>query len=58
MQIVIGSIVTHPLFQGPGTVVKINKEENGKEIFEVFWQSHGRNGFHSVTNLKLITENQ
>jgi len=50
----IGSIVTHPLFVGPGTIVQIHKD-NGLDIFEVFWQSMNRNGFHSNKSLRLMT---
>jgi hypothetical protein len=54
MVIKIGSIVTHPLFQGPGTVMMIH-EDNGKKIAQVFWQSMLRDGFHTLDHLQLIT---
>ena len=56
MKINVGSIVTHPLFLGPGVVMNIHNE-NGKQIVQVMWQSMGRYGFHSLDHLELITEN-
>ncbi len=48
-----GSIVTHPLFVGSGVVVKIHNDK-GVDVFEVFWQSMNRNGFHSSSSLKVV----
>lgn len=53
----IGSIVAHPLFVGPGTITAFH-DNNGKTIVEVFWQSFGKVGFHSLDNLKLMCEKQ
>lgn len=49
----IGSMVTHPLFVGSGVVTNIQKDQNGVDIFEVFWQSMNRKGFHSNKSLRL-----
>lgn len=50
----VGSVVKHDLFAGPGTVVAIH-DDGGGTVVEVFWQSMNRNGFHSLSGLKLIT---
>ena len=52
----IGSVVKHPLFAGPGTVLAIHQQESGAVIYEVYWQAHGRSGFHSGTQLRLHTQ--
>lgn len=54
----VGSVVTHPLFKGPGTVTQIVPDEVIGQVFVVFWQSMNRHGFHSGDNLRLITEVQ
>lgn len=55
MKIGLGSLVTHPLFFGPGVVMNIH-ESNNKKIIEVFWQSMLKTGYHSLDHLELITE--
>lgn len=55
MKINIGSIVTHPLFLGPGVVMSIH-EDNGKHIAQVFWQSICKDGFHTLDHLELFTK--
>ena len=54
----VGSVVTHPLFVGPGTVTRIEPDENIGLVYVVFWQAMNRHGFHSDTSLQLITEAQ
>lgn len=51
----VGSVVTHPLFQGPGTVLAIHTDQQGQPIFKVLWQSINRIGFHSGDKLCPIS---
>lgn len=58
MNLKIGSVVSHPLFSGPGTVVAFHKDQDNNDIVEVIWQSAGKPAFHTTHNLKLMVEVQ
>lgn len=58
MMVRVGSVVRHGLFEGPGTVVALHEDPVQGVIAEVCWQAWGRNGFHRVSGLRLVTDEQ
>lgn len=56
MAIQRGSIVFHPMHNGPGVVTDIALDHNGKQIAKVLWQSILQYSFHSLSSLKLEHE--
>lgn len=54
----VGSVVRHALFEGPGTVVALHEDPVQGVVVEVCWQAWGRNGFHGLSGLRLVTDEQ
>lgn len=57
-EIKVGSHVKHPLFTGPGVVERIERDQSGRDVFVIFWQSIGKQAFHSNKSLTLITHDR
>lgn len=52
----VNSIVTHPLFLGPGIVMAIHADHAGQPVYEVFWPAWERVEFHSGSSLRVVQD--